>query len=131
MLPVADSPGTVLICSDASATATSRKIFQLMGSEPVPVVPTLAPNTRPSPCGKVRSPSLTRPMVVIVTALDGLHEQRDDRAPEGTRKRCSGRPAEGGAQGRSRQCLQADGHDGHAEQEQPDSAENGNCCHHA
>src|SRR5262245_60638561 len=39
-------------------------------SQPVPVVPTLAPSTRPSPCGKVRSPALTRPIVVIVTALD-------------------------------------------------------------
>src|SRR5262245_36467275 len=39
-------------------------------SQPVPVVPTLAPNTRPSPCGKVSSPALTRPIVVIVTALD-------------------------------------------------------------
>src|SRR5262245_34976673 len=39
-------------------------------SQPVPVVPTLAPNTRPSPCGKVKSPALTRPIVVIVTALD-------------------------------------------------------------
>src|SRR5262249_32595036 len=39
-------------------------------SQPVPVVPTLAPNTRPRPCGKVRSPALTRPIVVIVTALD-------------------------------------------------------------
>ena len=39
-------------------------------SQAVPVVPILAPNTRPSPCGKVRSPALTRPIVVIVTALD-------------------------------------------------------------
>src|SRR5271168_5123679 len=39
-------------------------------SQPVPVVPTLTPNTRPSPCGKVRSPALTSPIVVIVTALD-------------------------------------------------------------
>src|SRR6516165_1182902 len=39
-------------------------------SHPVPVVPTLAPNTSPSPCGKVKSPALTRPIVVIVTALD-------------------------------------------------------------
>src|SRR5208283_3151412 len=39
-------------------------------SHPVPVVPTFAPKTRPSPCGNVRSPALTRPIVVIVTALD-------------------------------------------------------------
>ena len=39
-------------------------------SQPVPVVPIFAPNTRPSPCGNVMSPALTSPMVVIVTALD-------------------------------------------------------------
>ena len=39
-------------------------------SQPVPVVPMLAPNTRLKPCGKVRSPALTSPMVVMVVALD-------------------------------------------------------------
>src|SRR5262249_27751716 len=39
-------------------------------SHPVPVVPTLAPNTRPSPCGNFSRPALTRPIVVIVVALD-------------------------------------------------------------
>ena len=36
----------------------------------MPVVPTLAPNTRPSSRGKSSNPALTRPIVVIVTALD-------------------------------------------------------------
>src|SRR5262249_28268921 len=36
----------------------------------VPVVPTFAPNTSPRPCGNVSKPALTRPMVVIVVALD-------------------------------------------------------------
>src|SRR5262245_17615892 len=39
-------------------------------SQPVPVVPTFAPNTRPSPCGNVSRPALTRPIVVIVVALE-------------------------------------------------------------
>ncbi len=39
-------------------------------SHPVPVVPILAPKTRLKPCGKVKSPALTRPIVVIVVALD-------------------------------------------------------------
>src|SRR6516164_6933446 len=39
-------------------------------SQPVPVVPTFAPNTRPNPCGNVNKPALTRPMVVIVVALE-------------------------------------------------------------
>ena len=39
-------------------------------SQPVPVVPMLAPKTRLKPCGKVRRPALTSPMVVMVVALD-------------------------------------------------------------
>ena len=39
-------------------------------SQPVPVVPMLAPKTRLRPCGKVSSPALTSPIVVIVVALD-------------------------------------------------------------
>src|SRR5208337_1547469 len=39
-------------------------------SQAVPVVPTFAPKTRPSPCGNVRIPALTRPIVVMVVALD-------------------------------------------------------------
>src|SRR5262249_52858300 len=39
-------------------------------SQPVPVVPTFAPKTRPSPCGNVNKPALTRPIVVMVVALD-------------------------------------------------------------
>jgi hypothetical protein len=39
-------------------------------SHPVPVVPTFAPNTSPKPCGNVSRPALTRPMVVMVVALD-------------------------------------------------------------
>jgi hypothetical protein len=36
----------------------------------MPMVRELAPNTSPRPCGKVSRPALTRPMVVIVVALD-------------------------------------------------------------
>ena len=39
-------------------------------SQPVPVVPMLAPKTRLRPCGNVSSPALTSPIVVIVVALD-------------------------------------------------------------
>ncbi len=39
-------------------------------SHPVPVVPTFAPKTSPSPCGKVSRPALTSPIVVMVVALD-------------------------------------------------------------
>ena len=39
-------------------------------SQAVPVVPMFAPKTSASPCGKVSRPALTRPMVVIVVALD-------------------------------------------------------------
>ena len=39
-------------------------------SQPVPVVPMLAPKTKLSPCGNVSSPALTRPIVVMVVALE-------------------------------------------------------------
>jgi len=39
-------------------------------SQPAAVVPTLAPNTRPNPCVNVSRPALTRPIVVIVVALE-------------------------------------------------------------
>ena len=39
-------------------------------SQPVPVVPILAPKTRLRPCGKVSRPALTSPIVVMVVALD-------------------------------------------------------------
>ena len=39
-------------------------------SQAVPVVPMLAPKTSARPLEKVSSPALTRPMVVIVVALD-------------------------------------------------------------
>jgi hypothetical protein len=52
-------------------------------------------------------------------------------APQNAPERRVRRLAENGAQHRSRQRLQSVGHHGHAEQEQPDAAENGNCCRHA
>jgi hypothetical protein len=39
-------------------------------SQPVAVVPIFAPNTRPNPCGKVSKPALTKPIVVMVVALE-------------------------------------------------------------
>src|SRR5215469_7519936 len=52
--------------ADVSETRTPMRAM----SQPVPVVPTFAPNTNPRPCEKVSNPALTRPMVVIVVALD-------------------------------------------------------------
>ena len=52
-----------------------------------------------------------------------LHEQGYDRAPEGARERRRRRLAERGAQGGSGERLQPVGHHRHAEQEQPDAAE--------
>ena len=60
-----------------------------------------------------------------------LHEQRDDRAPEGARQRRRRRLAEHRAQRRAGQRLEPVGHDGHAEQEQSDPAENRNRRRHA
>jgi hypothetical protein len=39
-------------------------------SQPVAVVPIFAPNTRPNPCANVSRPALTKPIVVIVIALE-------------------------------------------------------------
>src|SRR5579871_482457 len=57
------------IIGNAAAVSETRTPMSAT-SQPVPVVPTLAPKTRPSPCGNVSKPALTRPMVVIVVALD-------------------------------------------------------------
>src|SRR5690242_3856262 len=59
---------TKIIGSAADVNDTRTPMSAM--SHPVPVVPTLAPNTRPSPCGNVSKPALTRPIVVIVVALD-------------------------------------------------------------
>src|SRR6516162_1949776 len=57
------------IIGNAAAVSETRTPMSAT-SQPVPVVPTLAPNTRASPCGNVSTPALTRPMVVIVVALE-------------------------------------------------------------
>src|SRR5215510_3935320 len=57
------------IIGNAAAVSETRTPIRAT-SQPVPVVPTLAPRTRPKPCGKVSKPALTRPIVVIVVALD-------------------------------------------------------------
>src|SRR5262245_846135 len=54
---------------NAAAVRETRTPISAM-SQPVPVVPTFAPNTSARPCEKVSNPALTRPMVVIVVALD-------------------------------------------------------------
>src|SRR5262249_27249942 len=84
-------------------------------SQPVPVVPTFAPNTSPSPCGNVSRPALTRPIVIIVVALEDCTTRVSD-APEGAAQRRRRRLGEHGAQRGSGQSLQAGGHDGHSEQ---------------
>src|SRR5262245_59360437 len=57
------------IIGNAAAVSETRKPISAT-SHPVPVVPTFAPNTSPRPCGNVSRPALTRPMVVMVVALD-------------------------------------------------------------
>src|SRR5215469_6845559 len=57
------------IIGNAAAVSETRTPMSAM-SQPVPVVPTFAPNTSPRPWEKLSSPALTRPMVVIVVALD-------------------------------------------------------------
>src|SRR5262245_15356081 len=57
------------IIGNAAAVSETRTPMSAM-SQPVPVVPMFAPNTSPRPCEKVSNPALTRPMVVIVVALD-------------------------------------------------------------
>src|SRR5215831_18716731 len=54
---------------NAAAVSETRTPKSAM-SQAVPVVPTFAPNTSPKPCERVSNPALTRPMVVIVVALD-------------------------------------------------------------
>jgi hypothetical protein len=54
------------MAAGASETLTPRSAT----SQPVPVVPMLAPKTTPIACGKVRRPALTSPIVVIVVALE-------------------------------------------------------------
>src|SRR6516162_3016908 len=58
-----------MIIGNAAAVSETRTPMRAM-SQPVPVVPTFAPNTSPKPWEKVSNPALTRPMVVIVVALD-------------------------------------------------------------
>jgi hypothetical protein len=57
------------IMGNAAAVSDTRTPIRAT-SQPVPVVPIFAPNTRPNPCGKVSRPALTRPIVVMVVALD-------------------------------------------------------------
>src|SRR5215467_6730143 len=57
------------IIGNAAAVSETRTPMSAT-SQAVPVVPTFAPNTSPSPWGNVSNPALTRPMVVIVVALD-------------------------------------------------------------
>jgi hypothetical protein len=57
------------IMGNAAAVSETRTPMSAT-SQPVPVVPTLAPNTRANPCGNVSTPALTRPMVVMVVALE-------------------------------------------------------------
>src|SRR5262249_22252023 len=59
---------TKIIGSAAAVSETRTPISAT--SQPVPVVPTFAPKTSPSPCGNVSRPALTRPIVVMVVALD-------------------------------------------------------------
>src|SRR5215813_4563202 len=57
------------IIGNAAAVSETRTPMRAM-SQPVPVVPMFAPNTSARPWEKVSKPALTRPMVVIVVALD-------------------------------------------------------------
>src|SRR5262249_28757474 len=57
------------IIGNAAAVSETRTPMSAT-SQPVAVVPTLAPNTSPSPCGNVSRAALTRPIVVMVVALD-------------------------------------------------------------
>src|SRR5262249_5912782 len=57
------------VIGNAAAGRRNRQAHSAT-SHPVPVVPTFAPNASPRPCGNVSKPALTRPMVVIVVALD-------------------------------------------------------------
>jgi hypothetical protein len=57
------------IIGSAAAVRDTRTPINAM-SQPVPVVPIFAPKTSANPFENVRSPALTRPMVVIVVALD-------------------------------------------------------------
>src|SRR5215472_8227448 len=59
---------TKIIGSAAAVSETRTPISAT--NQAVPVVPTFAPKTRPNPCGNVNNPALTRPIVVIVVALD-------------------------------------------------------------
>jgi hypothetical protein len=61
------------IIGNAAAVSETRTPMSAT-SQPVPVVPALAPRTSPSPCGNVSKPALTRPMVVIVVAFEEARE---------------------------------------------------------
>jgi E1-E2 ATPase/AcrB/AcrD/AcrF family len=68
---------TKIIGSAAAVSETRTPISAT--SQPVPVVPTLAPRTSPNPCGKVSKPALTRPIVVMVVALDDSKHRAQGR----------------------------------------------------
>src|SRR5215471_13783324 len=57
------------IIGSAAAVSETRTPMSAI-SQPVPVVPTFAPKTRPNPCWNVNKPALTRPIVVMVVALE-------------------------------------------------------------
>src|SRR5215831_3165620 len=57
------------IIGSAAAVSETRTPMSAT-SQPVPVVPTFAPKTRPNPCWNVNKPALTRPIVVMVVALE-------------------------------------------------------------
>src|SRR6516225_2754923 len=90
-------------------------------SQPVPVVPTFAPKTRPNPCGNVNKPALTTNSCHSGCA-GRLHQERDECAPEGAAQWCRCSLAKHCAQRRAGQCLQAICHDGHAEQKETNAA---------
>src|SRR6516225_1901551 len=111
------------IIGNAAAVSETRTPMSAT-SQPVAVVPTFAPKTRPNPCGKVSKPALTRPMVVMVVALDDCTSSVT-KAPQNCRL------AQHRAQPGAGERLQAAGHDGHAEQKQTHAAEDRDRRRHA
>ena len=95
-------------------------------SQPVPVVPMLAPKTRLRPCGNVKQPGADQADRGHGGRARRLHDERDDRAPERAEERRRRRFLHHRLQSGAGERLEPVGHHRHAQKEQADAADDRN-----
>ena len=95
-------------------------------SQPVPVVPILAPKTRLEPLREGEQPGADQADRGHRRGARRLHEERDDRAPERAEQRRRRRLFQHRLQGRAGERLEPVGHYRHAQKEQADAADDRN-----